>query len=90
MSYHSAGEFLKMFCRGAPPLVRVNYYRYFYLILLIQHSTVIRNVFGIIKDGNEYQFLIDCQALNQIKSNLKSIGTKTLNHIHPSFKYPHL
>ena len=65
-----------MFCRGAPPLVRVNYYRYFYRILLIPHSTVTRNVFSVIKDGNEYQFLIDCQALNQIKSNLKSILLK--------------
>ena len=45
-------------------------------IFIIQHSTVIRNVFGVIKDGNEYQFLIDCQALNQIKSNLKSILLK--------------
>ena len=38
---------LKMFGRAAPPIVRVNYYRYFYLILLIQHSTIIRNVFGV-------------------------------------------
>ena len=78
MSYHAAGESLKCFGQGAPPLVKVNYYRYFYLILLIQHSTVIRIVFVRRNQRwkRECQFLIDCQALNQIKSNPKSILSK--------------
>ena len=45
--------------------------------VLIQHSTVIRNVI-VIKDGNGITnfHMYDCQALNKIKSSLKSIWFK--------------